>query len=187
MRNRFLLCLGLLCGFAGAVGAAELRTLAVDTEHTRIEVAVHATVDSFVGRLSAYQADLAVEPDSGQIRRAEVRFRFADLKTGKADRDAKMLAWEESGKFPDGVFVLTTLQPRAGGQYDAQGTLTLHGVQRPIAFPVTLSTDHNRTYTIDGEARLDTRDFQLPIIRMALVLKVDPIVVVRFHLQANAP
>ena len=187
MRNRFFSWLGLLCGWVSIAGAADLRELTVDKEHTRIEVAVHATVDSFVGHLAAYQASVAVAPDSGRIERAEVRFQFADLKTGKADRDAKMLAWEESGKFPDGVFVLTALQPRTGGQYDAQGRLTLHGVQRAIAFPVSLSTDHQKTYTVDGEARIDTREFNLPIIRMALVLKVDPVVVVRFHLQANAP
>ena len=41
-------------------------------------------------------------------------------------------------------------------------------------------------FAIDGDAVIDTRDFGLPIIKKFLVLKVDPEVRVRFHLQGDA-
>lgn len=176
----------LLAALAMPALAADLRQLTVDRAHSRVDVSVHATVDSFVGKLTGYEALLLADPVSGQIGRAEFRFQFADLKTGKAARDDKMLAWEESAKYPGASFVLRELRPREAGQFEAVGTLQLHGVQKELSFPVAISTDR-KTYAIDGEVRIDTREFNLPIIRMALVLKVDPVVTVSFHLQANAP
>ncbi len=177
--------LALAFTLSSAARAADLQALSIDPAHSRIDVAVRATVDSFVGNLTAYKASLEIDPSSGQIRQAGLKFAFADLKTGKTDRDAKMLSWEDSAKFPDAAFVLTGLKAASDGSYDATGTFTMHGVTRRISFPVSVTTDR-KTYAVDGSVKLDTRDYGLPVIRVMMFLKVDPAVVVRFHLQAVA-
>jgi len=165
-------------------GLAAERTLAVDKAHSRVEVAVKATVDSFVATLSDFDAAVAVDPEAGRITSAVFSFRFADVLTGKKDRDHEMLVWEDAEHFPDARFELTALDPAPAGGYVARGRLRLHGIDQRLEFPVTVTSDGLR-YSIDGSVKLDTRDFGLEVIRKLLVLKVDPQVQVRFHLQGS--
>lgn len=157
--------------------------LAVDPAQSRVEVVVKATIDSFTGTLDAYKADITV--DSGRVAAATIRFRFADVHTGKPGRDEAMHAWQDTPRHPDGVFTLRSIETAADGRMSAQGVLVFHEVSMEIVFPVSITTDR-KLYAIDGEAPLDTREFGLPIIRKFALLKVDPVVKIRFHLQGTA-
>lgn len=182
---KIFLPLALLIVGALPAGAAT-QPLAVDRAHSQIEVAVHATVDSFVAKLENYEARIEVDPASARITGATLRFQFADLKTGKARRDREMHEWQETPAHPDGEFTLTELTPAADGRFTARGTLRLHGLVKELSFPVSVTTDHT-LFAVDGSPALDTRDFGLPVIRKFALLKVDPVVTVRFHLQASLP
>lgn len=164
--------------------AAAPLPLALDPTQSHVEVAVKATVDSFTATLDAYHATITV--DSGRVAGATISFHFNDLHTGKAARDTAMHEWQDTRHHPDAVFTLKAIEPTdADGRLNAKGVLVFHDVTREIAFPVTITTDQ-KLYSIDGEAPFDTRDFGLPIIRKFAVLKVDPVVKVRFHLQGTA-
>lgn len=166
----------------GSVSAAE-RQLAIDPAQSRIEVVVKATVDSFTGRLDVFDPTVKLN-DAGEIVGARVAFHFRDVHTGKAKRDAAMHEWQETERFPDGEFELLSLKRDGDAAAQAVGRLTFHGVSREIAFPVSLANDAG-ILAIDGEAPVDVRDFGLPVIRKFGVLKVDPLVRVRFHLQGR--
>jgi len=162
------------------------RTLEVNKTQSTVEIVVKATVDSFTARLAEFQPKLVIDPATGKVLQASVGFNFVDVKTGKADRDKQMLAWAEAKTHPEGVFTMTDLQPdTVNGRHLVKGTLKFHGVERSVEFPLSITTDQ-KIYSFDGEALLDTRDFGLPIIRKFGLLKVDPIVTIRFHLQASA-
>ncbi|AOS46397.1 YceI-like domain protein [Lacunisphaera limnophila] len=157
--------------------------LTFDPAASRVEVVVKATVDSFTGRLEKFEPEVTLGAD-GQIATARLRFRFADVKTGKEKRDRAMHEWQQTDRFPDGEFELATLTPAPDGRWLATGRLTFHGQTRPLDFPVTLKWQ-GPAATIDGEAQIDTREFGLPVIRMMGLLKVDPLVLVRFHLEGK--
>jgi len=157
--------------------------LVVNPAQSRVTIEVHATVDSFTARLAAFDAAITMDRETAQVRQAQVRFRFADVQTGKDDRDGHMHAWQDTANFPDGSFRLSALTQQPTGLL-ATGTLTLHGQAREIQFPLTVTHDAELV-AIDGVATLDTRDFGLPVIRKFMVLKVDPVVQVRFHLQGR--
>ena len=176
MKGLFLICAALWPAFAMADPVA----LSVDPAQSHVEIIVKATVDSFSGSLDAYKADITV--DDGRVVAATIGFRFADVHTGKPARDEAMHEWQDTPKHADGAFTLKTIETDAAGHMTARGTLVLHDVSKEIAFPFSVTTDH-RLYAIDGEASLDTRDFGLPIIRKFGLLKVNPLVKVRFHLQ----
>jgi polyisoprenoid-binding protein YceI len=150
---------------------------------SRVEIAVKATVDSFVARLNRYEAMITLA-DDGRVSSARFAFQFRDIETGKAARDKAMHKWQQTDTYPDGLFVLSSIKPAEGSAYTAFGRLTFHGMTRDIQFPVTIARDGSR-YAIDGDATIDTREFGLPVYRMLAVLKVDPIVQVRFHLQGS--
>jgi polyisoprenoid-binding protein YceI len=167
-----------------SAGAAE-RPLVIDAAQSRMEVVVKATVDSFNGKLAKYDAAVGVG-DDGRVASARLAFRFLDVLTGKDGRDKAMHKWQDTEKFSDGQFVLTSLEaaPAPGTGLIAIGRLTFHGVVRDLRFPVTVGREGDK-YAIDGDATIDTREFGLPIIRMMGLLKVDPMVHVKFHLQGQ--
>jgi polyisoprenoid-binding protein YceI len=183
MKSSFCLLLLLLATTAPRALAA--RTLLIDAQQSKVDVVVKATVDSFTGHLTRCDPVITLD-DEGAIKTVSVPFRFRDLVTGKDKRDAAMHEWQQTDKFPDGGFILTSLQPLQAGRYTAQGQLTFHGMTHELSFPVAVSIEH-ALYAIDGEAVIDTRDFGLPIIRVFGLLKVDPLVTVSFHLQGSAP
>ena len=161
-----------------AAFAAE-RPLKIDKAKTFVDVDVKATVDSFTGHLDAYDARVTVD-DAGKIKGATFAFKFADLKTGKPDRDAAMLKWL-GGDAPAGKFELGTLAQTPDGQGQASGRLTFHGSTQFIEFPVNI-TQTDGIYTVTGETTIDYRNWGLKIFRKAMLLKVDPNVTIRFKL-----
>lgn len=174
----FLLGLGL-----GLPARAADKSLVFDSADSHVDVAVHASMDSFTGRLTHFDPSVTVD-DAGKVTTARLAFHFRDLETGKEKRNDAMHKWQQTDAFPDGTFVLNSLEPAAANTFNATGQLTLHGVTRAVRFPLTI-TRQGPAYVIDGDAALDTRDFGLPIIRMFAVLKVDPVVHVQFHLQGQ--
>lgn len=167
--------------------AAEPAALGIDTANSKIEIAVKVTVDSFVGHLDAYQASIALDPGTHAVQTASLSFRWSDVKTGKPERDKQMNEWQHSEEYPTGQFTLVNLAPAgATGTQQASGTLALHGHTHEVTFPVTIHLNGN-VESIDGDAPVDVRDYGLPVIRKFGVLKVDPVVHVRFHLQGPIP
>lgn len=186
--KRFLPRLLLLVGLALGLNAAP-RPISIDAAHSSIAVDVRATGDSFTATLAQFTATLVANDASpasaGPVSSAEVSFRVSDIKTGNDKRDRKMIAWFEAEQFPEGRFSLTKLtREGSSDRYVATGTLTLHGQEQPIEFPVT-AAQTGGVWNFNGEATLDTRDFKLPIIRLFGLLTVDSKVKVRFHLQAK--
>ena len=176
--------LPLLLALLAARPAAAAR-LEVDPARSKVEFAVAATVDSFTGQLRAHDAEVTLGP-AGDVTAARFRFRCADLVTGKDARDEALRRWLESAAHPEAEFILDQLEPGPGGPggWLAKGRLHLHGVERGLWFPVTVAAE-GAERVISGEATLDTRAHGLPVIRMLGLLKVDPLVRVKFELRGR--
>jgi polyisoprenoid-binding protein YceI len=161
--------------------AAE-RFLKLDPASSYVEVDVGVTIGSFTARLDNYELR-ATADDKKSVKTTLLTFKFSDLKTGKPDRDAKMIEWlgggEPTGKFEAGIIALTP-----DGQGRVTGYLTMHGEKALVEFPVQV-TKADGVITITGEATVDCRNWKLKVIRMALVEKVDPEVKVRFKFSGT--
>lgn len=165
-----------------ALSAAD-RTLKIDKSRSYIDVDVDATID-FTARLENYDAKLSVDT-AGKIKTAVLAFNFSDLKTGKPDRDAKMIDWLGGG-VPEGKFEVGILAIAPDGQGQVTGKLTFHGQSQRVEFPVNVARDDG-TYVITGEATIDYREWALKTIRIAFVAKVDPQVKIRFKFTGTLP
>jgi polyisoprenoid-binding protein YceI len=164
--------------FLPLVLSAAERALKIDPSRSYVDVDVKSTVDDFTAHLDAY-ALRAVIDDKGKIKTgAALTFKFADLKTGKPERDQKMLEWlggdDPAGKFELGILALTP-----DGQGQANGNLTFHGATNLVEFPVNVSKS-GETYTITGEALINYHHWKLKTFRTMGVLKVDNFVKIRF-------
>lgn len=157
--------------------AAE-RGLKIDNAGTFLDVDVDATFN-FTAHLDAYEAKVSVD-DAGKIKSAVFTFKFADLQSGKPDRDADMIKWLGGGS-PEGRFEMGNLALMPDGQGQVSGRLTFHGVTERVEFPVNIAKA-NGSYTITGETTIDYRNWNLKVIRKAFIFSVDPMVKVRFKL-----
>lgn len=147
---------------------------------SRIQVDAKATGHAFTGSLAKYTATVTGDPVSFKPTKFDLAWDFNDLDTGDKKRDAEMVKWLGGGK-PKGTFSFAKSweETAAGGK--AQGALTVNGVAKTVAFPYTVKRD-DEWVTIDGTATLDYQAFKLPVIRKAMVMTVDPKLVVRFHI-----
>ncbi len=178
--------LAVLFGLAASplLWAAE-SPLILDPEHSSIEAVVKSTTDNFTAKLTTYTATITVDPAQKRVTTTQIAFHFNDVKTSNAKRDVEMLHWEQADQFPDAVYTLATLQPGTDGTFTAHGKFNLHGVTKEITFPLTISLKTPDHYAITGELPLDTRDFGLPVIRKFAVLKVNPLLQIKFHLEGR--
>jgi polyisoprenoid-binding protein YceI len=156
----------------------------MDSSNARLEIAVHATVGSFVARLRAFDLAITIDPHTGVPDSAVFRFDFASIQTGNAGRDVDMNQWQQTKLHPEVKYQLDALTSADGGRFTAHGRLQLHGVEHPVEFPVSIH-DEGAAVTIDGQAAIDTRDYGLPVITTYFLLRVDPVVILKFHLQGR--
>ncbi len=163
-----------------ALAAAD-RSLKVDRARSYVDVDVKATVDSFTARLEAYELQ-AVADERNRVQSATLVFKFADLKTGKSDRDAGMIEWLGGGE-PTGRFELGILALTPSGQGQANGNLTFHGRTALVEFPVNV-VQADGALVISGTATIDYRNWGLKKYRKLGVLTVDPEVKIRFKFTA---
>lgn len=165
-----------------AAVAASASPVAFNMGSSRVDIAVTATIDSFVAKLQAFEVSATAEPRSGRIDTAVFRCKFDSIRTGDAGRDRDMNEWQQTSSFPDVVFTLAALETDVSGRSVARGRLRFHGMERSVGFPISIATS-GRSIAVDGEVSIDTRDYGLPVISKYLILKVDPTVHLRFHLQ----
>lgn len=160
--------------------AAE-HAMKVDRSRSFVDVDVDAT-KNFTAHLDRYEAKLTVD-DTGKIKGAVFTFKFADLKTGNEARDAEMIKWLGGGS-PEGRFELGNLAITPDGQGQASGRLSFHEAIDRIEFPVNL-VKADGDYILTGETVIDHRNWNLKVIRKALLFTVNPEVKVRFKLTAT--
>jgi polyisoprenoid-binding protein YceI len=177
-----LVLAGLLA--APRLAAGEERALQLDAQRSTIEVQVHATFDSFAGKLTKFAADIALDPQEQRTKRAKISFSFADLQTGRERRNRDMLAWTENDRFPTVEFAMASIEPTPDGPLLVHGDLKLHGITHATTFPVSYLVD-GTLHAFDGEVVIDYRDYGLPVIRKFYILTVDPTLRIRFHLQGR--
>ncbi len=165
-----------------ALAAAD-RALKIDKTRSYVDVDVDATVN-FTARLENYDTTLSVDA-AEKIKTAVLAFKFTDLKTGKPERDAQMITWLGGGE-PAGKFEIGILAIAPDGQGQVTGKLTFHGESQRVEFPVNV-TQADGTYIITGEATIDYRQWNLKVIKKALLFKVNPSVKIRFKFTGTLP
>ena len=133
---------------------------------SRIGFDAKSTLHDFSGVTTAIEGELTANlAKPGEGCGGAVRAKTASLDTGLADRDEAMREILEPAKFPElrfdwSAFQATSVDAAAQKLSGvAVGRLTIHGVAREIAMPVTVAVDASKRLAIDGQTRVKMSDF----------------------------
>lgn len=117
-----------------------------------------STLHAFSGEAKPVQALLHADLTRlGATAGGDVWFLVKDLSTGKEDRDENMMGDLEAERFPRIRFRLDGLTGELGAagssSLDASGSFSIHGIEQPRLFPVTLERLADGALRVQGELK----------------------------------
>lgn len=139
---------------------AAARSWAVDPERSTLGFEVAVQGDAMAARLENWSAEINFDPSDLGSARAKVTISLASVDSGDKTRDDMMTSqpWfdvEASGYTPpDGlepgiaVFETHAFRVISPNAYEADGTLTLRGIAKPLTLPFTLLIEDNEAHLI---------------------------------------
>lgn len=170
----------------------ERRAWTVVANLSRVGFDGKSTLHDFTGTTSTlsgtFDFDLAHAADAPH---GTIRVDAGSLDTGSEGRDEEMddvLQVAQHGEF---VFELTAFEPEsvdANAQNVrgvARGTLTIRGMTRDIAMPVTATVDASRRLVLEGEANVHLPDFGVPVPNKLGLVTMEPDVRIWIALRAK--
>jgi polyisoprenoid-binding protein YceI len=142
MKNTRIALLGSLVALA-AISSAESKTFKVVTEG--LEYRNLATIENesdfeaFTGKTNKVTGTITFDPTKKKGQ-GTISVDVASIDTGIALRNDHMKSegWLDAAKYPSITFTTTSAKNVGGDKYKVNGTLTLHGVTKPVTAVVTL-------------------------------------------------
>jgi polyisoprenoid-binding protein YceI len=95
--------------------------------------------EPFSGRFPGFATTLSFDPAQLAAAKLDVAIPLASATTGNSDYDGEMRgeAFFASAKFPQARYRATQFRSLGGNQYAADGTLSLHGIDKPVTLTFT--------------------------------------------------
>lgn len=138
------------------------------------------------GTFKRWDADIRFSPDDLANSRVRVTVDLASADTADGERDG-MLKGESffnTAAHPRATFTASGFRARGPGRYRAAGTLSLHGVSRPVVVDFELKLDGDRA-NASGTARLSRTAFGVGSGEWASTDQIGDGVTVMFRLRAR--
>tara|TARA_B110000285_G_scaffold77816_1_gene89627 strand:+ start:2931 stop:3494 length:564 start_codon:yes stop_codon:yes gene_type:complete len=157
----------------------------IDSSHSVLAVDVRASPPhSFICSAKEFEVDIQINPQTLDLQAATCSFSFESLDSEKPKRDKNMRDWINTTHYPKAQFELTNVrQNEIDGTLVGVGQFSMHGVSREIEVPFTIRRE-GKKIILDGQAELDTTQWDLEIIRI-FFFSVKPIIQPHFHLQGT--
>ncbi|MGG6463447.1 YceI family protein [Solilutibacter silvestris] len=115
--------------------------------------------DTFTGTFPGFNTKLSFDPQQLATAKLEVTIPMATATTRNPDYDGQMRdsAFFGVAKFPQATYVATKFRALGGNRYAADGTLSLHGVSKPVTLEFTWTPGAKPVLT--GKATVKRLDF----------------------------
>jgi polyisoprenoid-binding protein YceI len=114
------------------------------------------------GRFQKFDVDAAIDPTAIETSRARIAIDMDSVALPARDftTEIKRPRWFDTANFPETVFESTQFRALGEDRYEMTGTLTLKGVSREIAVPLTLVTE-GEDLLAEGQFELKRLDFNV--------------------------
>ncbi|HET8876133.1 MAG TPA: YceI family protein [Casimicrobiaceae bacterium] len=139
----------------------------------------------FDGRFTKWTADVVFQPKTLATSKAvlDVDLGSIDLASGESEAEAKGPLWFDTAKFPVAHFVSTAIRDVGADRYEVAGKLTLKGVTRDCAVPITVATDASGNRVAQGAFSIRRLDYRIGEGEWADTGIVDNDIVVRVRMM----
>ncbi len=123
-----------------ALAAAEPVTYKVDTDHSGVGFSIRHFVSNVSGRFRDFDGVIKYDKANPAASSVEFTVKTASIDTSNNDRDEHLRTKDffDAQKFPTLTFTSTKVVAKDANTLDVTGNLTMHGVTKPITFPVSV-------------------------------------------------
>ena len=125
----------LLWGLAHAAGA---ETYVIDLSHSSVDFSIRHLVSRTTGHFNEFSGTIKYDPASPETSTFSGVIEANSIDTGNERRDNHLRSADffEVAKYPRIEFASTSVKKGKEDRLDVTGTLSLHGVTKPVNFPV---------------------------------------------------
>lgn len=120
---------------AGTPADVKAGTYAVEPAHTQVTFSVsHMGISPFAGTFSGASGTMTLDPANLAATKLSVTIPTASVQTTSSKLSEELVSadWLDAAKFPSATFIAAKVTPHGSGMAMIDGTLTLHGVSKPI-------------------------------------------------------
>jgi cytochrome b561/polyisoprenoid-binding protein YceI len=138
------------------------------------------------GSFGKWDADIVFSPEDLANSRIKVTVDLASVNTADSERDEMLRSdsFFAAATHPRATFTATRITARSAGRYVANGTLSLHGQQRPLALNFDLKIDGD-VANASGSARLNRLSYGVGSGEWATTDPIADAVSIAFRLKAR--
>ena len=135
---------------------------ALDREASSIQFRATQNNKEFLGSFSRWDASIVLNPEApeseGQI---EAVVDLASVDAGNKERNQALPeeGWFHIGLHPTATYRSGAITATEGGNYVAEGTLTIKGITQDVVMPFSLTLDETGRAIADGSVVLDRSAF----------------------------
>ena len=128
----------LLAAAALAAVPAAADTYVVDKAHSETLFSIKHLMSRVTGRFGDFSGTVNVDPATPPASSVEFTINATSVDTNVPDRDKDLRGpnFFDVEKFPTITFKSNKVTPAGKDKFTVEGTLTLHGVSKPISLPV---------------------------------------------------
>ena len=144
---------------AASPASVQAGTYTIDSHHTLAQFGVtHFGINEFFGTFPGATGTLTLDPKNLAATKLDVTLPVATVSTTNATLDKELVSayWFDAARFPDMRFVSTKVTRTGAKTATIAGTLTMHGVTRPIVLNATFNAaavnPMNKAYTLGFKA-----------------------------------
>ncbi len=129
---------------------ANAATWTVDPAKSTITFKGIASGQPFSGTFKSFAATIDFDPAQPAAGHATVTVDTGSASTGDAQKDDLIPGADffDAAKFPKAVFTAQNFKALGGDKFEADGTLQIRDVTKPITLPFTLTTTGNSAHAV---------------------------------------
>jgi polyisoprenoid-binding protein YceI len=125
---------------ASAAAVPSVPVYKVDADHSGVSFSIRHFVSNVSGRFRDFAGLIRYDKANPAASSVEFTVKAASIDTTNNDRDEHLRSADffDVQKFPSLTFTSTKIVPKDATTLDVTGNLTLHGVTKPVTFPISL-------------------------------------------------
>ena len=143
-------------------------TYKIDPEHSAVEFKIRHLFSNVKGSFNDFQGTIDYEPGKPETWKAEATIQAASIDTNVAPRDKHLKSKDffDTDQFPAITFKSTGVTDATEDSAKLNGTLTLHGVEKPVVLDIKIHGAGkdpwgNTRAGFTGTTKVNRKDFGL--------------------------